>query len=661
VRVAVLPFAPHGGEDATRLSGAMVNLLGTVLDGAGGLRTVDVAAVLTAARDQASLSPDDARAIARRLGARRYVVGDVVEGAPGRYTVSASVHDTDADSADSPRAAVEGAGADVFRLVNELAVQLLGSLGVQQSPRRLESMSTSSAVALKEYLAGETLMRRGQYSQAVEAFGRAVQADSLFALAWFRQGYAYGFTETSERGEQPLSRALALRERLSERDRRLAEALGALTAGDPEQAVRLYSALVYDYPDDVEGWFGRADAVLHFGPLYGLRMDSVSQAFERVLYLDPNHSEAQAHLPWAAGLEGRVGLLDSAATRIIAADSAGYYTPVFRLLRAFALGDSAALDRDLAASAKMDDLQRLLAVNMSATLRNPPGTARLARRLLIDADRISEVRAFGHLLAAHLELAGGRAGAARRELAAADSLDPAAALEDRALLTLLPFLRTPDSTIALVRARVEQWNAARVPPSASGNAWIVPHDSLHSQVRLYLLGALSARLRDAPGVARAALELRRFDSTTAAGAIGRSFADAVVAQSELAQGRPAEALRGFDSGRLGGRYARSWQRAYSSPFFSQSYERYLRAGALAGLGRDADALRWYSSVWMANAFDLVYLAPAQLEAAALYERAGDRAHALAAYRTFVELWRNADPELRPAVDRAQGRIAALEK
>jgi hypothetical protein len=64
---------------------------------------------------------------------------------------------------------------------------------------------------------------------------------------------------------------------------------------------------------------------------------------------------------------------------------------------------------------------------------------------------------------------------------------------------------------------------------------------------------------------------------------------------------------------------------------------------------------------MANAFDLVYLAPAQLEAAALYERAGDRAHALAAYRTFVELWRNADRELRPAVDRAQGRIAALEK
>jgi len=661
VRVAVLPFAPHGGEDARRLSGAMVNLLGTVLDGAGGLRTVDVAAVLTAAGDHPSQSPADARAIARRLGAGRYIQGDVVEGAPGRFTVSASVHDTDADSAERQRAAVEGPGADVFRLVNELAVQLLGSLGVQQSPRRLESMSTSSAVALKEYLAGETLMRRGEYAQAAEAFGRAVQADSLFALAWFRQGYAYGFTERSDRGEQPLARALALRQRLSERDRRLAEALGALTAGDPEQAVRLYSALVYDYPDDVEGWFGRADAVLHYGPLYGLRMDSVSQAFERVLYLDPNHSEAQVHLPWAAGLEGRIGLVDSAAARIIAADSAGYYAPVFRLLRAFAVRDSAALGRALAASGKMDDLQRLLAVNMSATLRDPPATARLTRRLLTDSSRIAEVRGFGHLLLAHLALAGGHARAASRELAAADSLDPAAALEDRALVALLPFLRTPDSTLRLVRAQVERWDAARVPPSASGNAWLVPHDSLHAPIRLYLLGALSARLRDAPGAARAAAELRRLDSTTAAGAIGRSFADAVLAQSELAEGRPAEALGGFDAGRMGGRYARSWERAYSSPFFSQSYERYLRAGALAGIGRDADALRWYGSLWMANAFDLVYLAPAQLEAAALYERAGDRARALAAYRAFVELWRDADPELRPAVERARARIAALEK
>jgi hypothetical protein len=242
-RVAVLPVAHHGGEDGKQLSGALVNLLSTVLDGAGGLHTVDAGAVLTAASDKESFDRAGAEAIAGRLGARRYILGDVVEGAPGKFTISASVYDAASGSIDGSRAAVEGSGSDVFSLVNGLAVQLLGSLGVKQSPRRLETMSTSSAVALYEYLTGEASIRRGEYAQAVEAFGRAVQADSLFALAWFRQAYAYGFTETSDRAEAPLARALALRNRLSERDRRLAEALDALIGGDPERAVGLYAAL----------------------------------------------------------------------------------------------------------------------------------------------------------------------------------------------------------------------------------------------------------------------------------------------------------------------------------------------------------------------------------------------------------------------------------
>ena len=246
-------------------------------------------------------------------------------------------------------------------------------------------------------------------------------------------------------------------------------------------------------------------------------------------------------------------------------------------------------------------------------------------------------------------------------MSAADSLDPAAALEDRALVALLPFLPTPDSVLRLFHARVEFWNAAAVPASVSGNTWVVPHDSLHPQIRLYLLGALSARLHEAGGAAAAAEALRRFDSTTAAGTIGRSFAAAVLAQAALEAGRPAEALQEFERGTLGGRYARIWQRAYSSPFLSQSYDRYLRAGALSRLGRDADALRWYSSIWMANAFDLVYLAPAQYEVAGIYQREGDKTRALAAYRQFIELWRDADPELRPQVERARARVAELAR
>jgi hypothetical protein len=232
--------------------------------------------------------------------------------------------------------------------------------------------------------------------------------------------------------------------------------------------------------------------MLHFGPLYGLEMDSLSEAFLRVLALDPSHTEAQLHLPWAAGLDGRRGLIDTATSRMLAQDSTGYFAPVWRVLGAFARGDSAALAEAVGRDAGMDDLQRLLAVNMTATLRDPRATGRLALQLLAVPGRLPEVRAFGHVMAAHLELASGRLAAVERELAAARDLDSTVALEGRALLALHPLPATHDSALRSLRVRVEASSAGPAQARVAANPWVSPHDSLHPQVRLYLLGALSA-------------------------------------------------------------------------------------------------------------------------------------------------------------------------
>ncbi len=537
-RVAILPFAAQGGEQTNQLSGAIVTLLSSALDGVGELRTVAPSAVLGAAGEGAAqpLDQKQEQAIATRLGARRYVSGTVVEGADGRVTVSASAYDLRSGLL-SERITVEGRKpGDIFRLVNDLAVQLLGAFGIHQAPPRLESISTNSVVALNEYLKGESALRRGDYGQAVTSFGHAVAADSLFALAWFRQAYALTFTETPEGGERPLRRALALANRLSVRDRRLAEAFNAAINVDPQRADRLYRALVYEYPDDVEAWFGRADVMLHFGPLYGLAMDSLSYAFQRVLFLDPAHSEARTHLPWAAALDLRLGLLDSAA-RALSTDSKGYYTPVFRIFRAFSKRDSAAEDSAISGFPTMDDLQRLLAVNMTATLQDPAATERLALRLFTDPSRLPEVQAFGHVMAAYLELARGRGHAASRELDAADRLDPAAALEGRALLVLHPMWEQPDSTVRKVLVRLQRWNAATAAPSISANPWLVPHDSLHQQIRTFLLGALGARLGDGAEARRRARELLELDTATTQGVVGRALGHEILAYTEARAGK----------------------------------------------------------------------------------------------------------------------------
>ncbi len=97
----------------------------------------------------------------------------------------------------------------------------------------------------------------------------------------------------------------------------------------------------------------------------------------------------------------------------------------------------------------------------------------------------------------------------------------------------------------------------------------------------------------------------------------------------------------------------------ASPFYSQANERYLRAGLLVAANRQQEALRWYSSFREASLYDLVYLAPSHLRRAEIYERLGEREKAALHYRRFVELWSDADPELRSMVEHAEAHLASL--
>ncbi len=92
---------------------------------------------------------------------------------------------------------------------------------------------------------------------------------------------------------------------------------------------------------------------------------------------------------------------------------------------------------------------------------------------------------------------------------------------------------------------------------------------------------------------------------------------------------------------------------------SQAQARYLRAGILSDLKRDPEAMRWYHSLWMANAFDLAFLAPAHLGQAEIEAREGNRQNALQHYRAFAALWKEADPELQWRIDRVRSSIAKL--
>jgi tetratricopeptide (TPR) repeat protein len=58
-------------------------------------------------------------------------------------------------------------------------------------------------------------------------------------------------------------------------------------------------------------------------------------------------------------------------------------------------------------------------------------------------------------------------------------------------------------------------------------------------------------------------------------------------------------------------------------------------------------------------YDAYRLPEALKRAGELYEAKGDRAKAADRYRRFVDLWKDADPELQPGVREVRARIARL--
>ena len=57
--------------------------------------------------------------------------------------------------------------------------------------------------------------------------------------------------------------------------------------------------------------------------------------------------------------------------------------------------------------------------------------------------------------------------------------------------------------------------------------------------------------------------------------------------------------------------------------------------------------------------DATFLGPSLKRLGELYEAKGDRDNAAKHYDRFVELWKGADPELQPALQEVQGRLAKL--
>jgi serine/threonine-protein kinase len=653
--IAVFPFVVRGDAEWDYLGEGMVDLLATKLDGAGELRATDPNAVLAAARQGAGSTsgPAAARDVAGRLGAGLFVLGDVVE-AGGRLHVSASLYGGE----DRPlaRATVEGAGEELFALIDELTADLLAERFAGPAARvaRTATITSESLPAVKSYLQGESLFRAGRFAEALAAYQAAVEEDPDFALAWYRVSVAGEWATRLELIEPAAARALELADRLPARDRDLLEARVLARGGQVGEAERLYRSLVRAYPDEMEAWMQLGEVLSHYRFQTGRSLTASREAWERVLALEPDNISALWHLARVAAAEGEREELTEIIDRLLPITPESERRLEIRALRMVGTGDmsgEAELVSDLRAG---QDITIMLAAWNIVLASDERATAERLLELLVEPSRHAKSRAWGRAALAALELARGRLGASRSRLAELRREGGVLGLELAVPLAVAPFAPAGRDDLLALQAALLAAPVEEKPSAEAAPGFAVTHDPWHPALRLFALGVLEAALGDDAAAARAeALDAMEAQFST-------DLARTVRAYRALLAGDAATAAA--EAGAIDLRHrSYNYNDASSSPYFSATLPRYLHAQALFALGRFEEALPVLRSFGETNFTDRAY-EPAALVLQGEALLALDRPDgAAAAFRRALALWSEAEPALRPWLDRAEGGLAAARR
>lgn len=648
-RFAVMPFSFAGERSLAYLGDGAVELLAIRLDGLGPLRTVDQRVLSrTVESSRAGLPLEVARRAAQRVDADLFLMGSVIE-AGGDLWVHATLYDS---TGHAVAGVARGGPADsLFAVVDGLVLDLASHV-LEADPNRQSSVAartTNSLPALQAYLAGEEAFANSAYTEALEAYRRAVLHDSTFALAWYRIARVSDWTLTPGRSPRAAQMALRYADRLPARERDLTAAWGAYVGDHTRSAERLYHRILRDYPDYFEAWYQLGEVLFHQGWLQGHRLLELRQAFERALELKPDHHESRLHLARLAAGEGNADEVFALTGPLMGDDVPAQVELEARLLRALSTSNRSGL---VAALGELEVHQHrgLSPAHWAVFYAREVELADLFARSLLVPSNTEKIREIGRLALATLSMARGQRQRAFEQLSAAGATAPPAwAMAARGLFAVTPpmldlpaDLTDPDGNPEISRSRTGDRGLGTL------------EEKRRAMVHLYLEGLTAGVGGEEEVLLRSARELEALASRGTVGtvavdlarALRASFAarsgDADVAWSELERIVPPPT---YDNAAL-------W------PHFSFGRERFLRARLLEEAGRLREAQEAYAALG-SSLHDLPYLAPSHLRRARIHEQRGNVAEAAEHYRSFVHLWREADQELQPLVHDARQRLDRL--
>jgi tetratricopeptide (TPR) repeat protein/TolB-like protein len=644
--IAVLPFRVAGPEAGLWREG-MVDLFSNNLDGVAGLRAIDPRTVLSRWRselgeEQEGTDLEHSLQVARDVGAVFALSGSMV-GSENAVRLTADVHDLVNGGVE--RVQVEGSPDSVLALVDRLCVEILRSdvlpAAGELPELDLSRITTSSLPALKAFLQGEQKYRRSRFSEAVAAFSRAVEADTTFAMAFYRISQAYGWVDPfSERTAEYAARALELSDRLPERERLLVQGRARLEQFDPA-GIEYLEQFTSRYPDDIDGWNMLADMYYHVGDFVLVPRDEAQGAFLRSMEMDPGFGPTYIHLIDAALVEQDSARARELIARHRAIDPESPHARGLALVEALTWGDSASRAQASSglASAGADALVTAFArFYWSGNFFPEPAIA--VSQVMVEPGMPEAARRLGVVGHTRARLGQGQVRSARE-------------------------------FIATYRAVVEAYGGQTYPEQLAVLWYLNGHSELAPAQRAadavatdptptdrFYIGAFAAS-QERWGVAESQIL-----AVEGAADSARSAGDDAIATQTISF---AKALSGYARLRRGDYDAAAEElKAAASAMPDRTIQHFVRfeLGKLyLELGDLDQAERYFKSLQFYTQFEggVLMTTPSEYYLGVIAESRGDVEQAKLHYARVVRWWANADPELPPLWEQGQRALERLTR
>jgi len=493
---------------------------------------------------------------------------------------------------------------DVLKALSQASSALRTKLGeslpsVQKFAVPIEA-TTSSLEALKTYSMAVTIKREKGDAPAIPFFKRAIELDPNFPLAYAALSTSYGNLGQPSLALEHATKAYQLRDRVTEREKLRITAVyfGAGATGELDKWAQTYQLWVANYPRDYLPH-------LNLGDYYGImgQYDKALTELQEALRLEPNevmgYADLEATYLQLNQLDDAKATFDQALARKL--DSGTLREYIYAL--AFLRGDAAQMEQQVAWGAgKPGDEDPLLSLqsDTEAYYGRMHKARDFSRRAVDSAVRADskETAALWRVNAALREAELGNAALARQGVAAALTQSPGRDVKVVAALTLA---RTGDAprAKALVGALEKNY-------------------PLNTVLKLYWLPSINAAVALSTGnSSQATVDLE------------------TAAPYDLASPPPLQ--------------------------MGTLYPAYLRGQAyLLGHNGSAAAAEFQKLLdHRGIVVNFVTGTLAHLQIGRAYAMAGDTAKAKDAYKDFLTLWKDADPDI-PILKQAKAEYAKLQ-